>query len=107
MKRAPKREKKASIYGAILSVAVPLIIVVSAAIALVKTLTPFTGRSNHPIFFFKIPLYKSFLTPCVTFSPKFAKLNLFMKIEIPHPVATQAKKTLHLLLISSLIQLFA
>ena len=74
MATAPKSEKKDSNYGAMLSVAVPLMIVVSAAIALVNTLTPLTGKSNHPMFFSKIFLYRSFLIPCVTFSPSYEKL---------------------------------
>ena len=90
-KSAPNREKKASIYGAMLSVAVPLIMVVSAAIALVRTETPLVGRSNQPMFFLSIPSYKSFLMPYVTFSPIVEKLILLMQTARPVVVAIHAK----------------
>ena len=63
-------EKLASNIGERLSVLTPLIRLVSEAIALVKTLAPFSLKSNHPIFFLSMLLYNTYLISKVTFSPK-------------------------------------
>lgn len=62
-----------SICGAKLSVLTPLMIEVSYAIALVKTLVPFSLSSNQPMFFLRIAEYRSCLTFSVTFSPNVPK----------------------------------
>lgn len=70
----PNIEKFASIWGARLSVLVPLIIPVSSAMAVVKTLVPFARSSNHPMFFYRMFSYRTLLIWKVTFSPKCPKL---------------------------------
>jgi len=48
---AATRAKEASMMGERLSVLTPLIRLVSDAIALVRTLAPFSLKSNQPMFF--------------------------------------------------------
>lgn len=79
-----------------LSDAVPLITEVSAAMELVSTLTPFKGKSNHPIFFDKILLYRSLLIAKVTFSLKVEKLIFDRNWQVQVYKARQAKKTHHI-----------
>ena len=66
----PSNAKPPSTYGPILSVLTPFITAVSDAIADVKTLGPLSLLSNHPMFFYKILKYNTYLIFKVTFSPR-------------------------------------
>jgi hypothetical protein len=68
--KATPTANEASSIGERLSVLTPLIRLVSDAIALVRILAPFSLKSNHPMFFRRMLLYRIYLISNVTFSPR-------------------------------------
>ena len=74
--RATATEKEASRIGERLSVLTPLIRLVSDAMVAVRILAPFSLKSNHPIFFLRMLLYRIYLISNVTFSPRYPKQTL-------------------------------